>query len=44
MKRYFARLGLWGGSLLMVLAANLATALLGSDRAWTVTVANDQAQ
>lgn len=46
MKRYFARLGLWGGSLLMALAANLVAliaALLGSDRAWPVAVANDQA-
>ena len=45
MKRYFARLGLWGGSLLMALAANLVAliaALLGSDRAWPVAVANDQ--
>ena len=46
MKRYFARLGLWGGSLLMALAANLVAliaALVGSDRAWPVAVANDQA-
>lgn len=46
MKRYVARLGLWGGSLLMALAANLVAliaALLGSDRAWPVAVANDQA-
>lgn len=46
MKRYFARLGLWGGSLLMSLAANLVAliaALVGSDRAWPVAVANDQA-
>lgn len=46
MKRYFARLGLWSGSLLMALAANLVAliaALLGSDRAWPVAVANDQA-
>lgn len=46
MKRYFARLGLWGGSLLMSLAANLVAliaALAGSDRAWPVAVANDQA-
>lgn len=46
MKRYFARLGLWAGSLLMSLAANLVAltaALLGSDRAWPVAVANDQA-
>lgn len=46
MRRYFARLGLWGGSLLMALAANLVAliaALLGSDRAWSVAVANDQA-
>ncbi len=46
MKRYFARLGLWGGSLMMTLAANLVAliaALLGSDRAWPVAVANDQA-
>lgn len=45
MKRYFARLGLLCGSLLMVLAANLVgltAALLGSDRAWPVAVANDQ--
>lgn len=46
MIRYFARLGLWGGSLLMALAANLIAlfaVLLGSDRAWPVAVANDQA-
>ena len=46
MKRYFARLGLWSGSLLMALVANLVAlgaALLGSDRAWPVAVANDQA-
>lgn len=46
MKRYFARLGLVAGSALMALAGNviaLAAALLGSDRAWPVAVANDQA-
>lgn len=46
MKRYFARLGLWFGSALMTLIANLVAlgaALLGSDRAWPVAVANDQA-
>lgn len=46
MRRYFARLFLVSGSLLMVLTANLVAliaALCGSDRAWTVAVANDQA-
>lgn len=46
MKRYVARLALWSGSLLMALAANLIAlfaVLLGSDRAWPITVANDQA-
>lgn len=45
MKRYFARLGLLAGSMLMGLAGNaiaFAAALLGSDRAWPVAVANDQ--
>lgn len=47
MKPYFTRLALWAGSLLMVLAANLIArfaALIGSSRAWPITVANDQAQ
>lgn len=46
MKRYFARLGLWFGAALMTLVANLVAliaALVGSDRAWPVAVANDQA-
>ena len=46
MKRYLARLGLLAGSMLMGLAGNaiaLIAALLGSDRAWPVAVANDQA-
>lgn len=46
MTRYLGRLGLLVGSMLMALAANLIaliTALLGSDRAWPVAVANDQA-
>lgn len=46
MTRYLARLGLLLGSLLMAVAANLVAlfaALLGSDRAWPVAVANDQA-
>ncbi|MDD5175758.1 MAG: hypothetical protein PHQ05_04975 [Sterolibacterium sp.] len=46
MKRYFAHLGLWFGSLLLALLANLialGALLLGSDRAWPVAVANDQA-
>lgn len=46
MKRYLARLALLTGSLLMALAANaiaLLAALAGSDRAWPVAVANDQA-
>lgn len=45
MKRYFARIGLLVGSMLMVLVGNivaLGAALLGSDRAWPVAVANDQ--
>ena len=46
MKRYMARLGLLAGSMLMGLVANivaLGAALAGSDRAWPVAVANDQA-
>lgn len=46
MRRYCARIGLLFGSMLMGLAANaiaLVAALLGSDRAWPVAVANDQA-
>lgn len=46
MKRYFSRLGLWFGSFMMALVANLialGAALLSSDRAWPVAVANDQA-
>lgn len=46
MKRYLARLGLLAGSMLMGLVGNaiaLGAALLGSDRAWPVAVANDQA-
>lgn len=46
MKRYFARILLWSGSLFMVLAGNLialVAVLAGSDRAWPVIVANDQA-
>lgn len=45
MKRYFARLGLLVGSLLMALAANgiaIVAALAGSDRPCPVAVANDQ--
>ena len=41
-----ARLGLLAGSMLMGLVANivaLGAALAGSDRAWPVAVANDQA-
>lgn len=46
MKRYFARLVLVAGSALLALAGNLiamTAALMGSDRAWPVAVANDQA-
>ena len=46
MKRYLSRLVLWFGSLLMALSANLIAlfaVICGSDRAWPVTVANDQA-
>lgn len=46
MKRYGARLLLLAGSAAMALAANaiaLVSALFGSDRAWPVAVANDQA-
>lgn len=46
MKRYCARLGLLFGSILMALAGNLialGAAIVGSDRAWPVAVANDQA-
>lgn len=45
MTRYFARLLLWLGSLIMMLAGNLialVAILFGSDRAWPVIVANDQ--
>lgn len=46
MKRYFARIGLLFGSMLMALAGNLialGAAIIGSNRAWPVAVANDQA-
>ncbi|MDR2882091.1 MAG: hypothetical protein LBV29_09390 [Azoarcus sp.] len=46
MKTYFIRLGLWAGSFLLALLANLiafGAALAGSNRAAPVTVANDQA-
>ena len=46
MKRYCARIGLLIGSMMMALAGNLialAAAVIGSDRAWPVAVANDQA-
>lgn len=46
MKRYCARIGLLLGSMLMALAANLVAlgaAFIGSNRAWPVAVANDQA-
>ena len=43
MKRYFARLGLWGGSLLMTLAANLVAliaALVGRSGSEDETVSS----
>ena len=46
MKRYCTRLGLLFGSMMMSLAGNLialGAAIIGSDRAWPVAVANDQA-
>jgi hypothetical protein len=46
MKRYCARIGLLFGSMLMALAGNLialGAAVIGSNRAWPVAVANDQA-
>ena len=46
MKRYLARIGLLAGSMFMALTGNaiaLIAALVGSDRAWPVAVANDQA-
>jgi hypothetical protein len=46
MKRYCARIGLLFGSMMMSLAGNLialGAAIIGSDRAWPVAVANDQA-
>lgn len=46
MKRYCARIGLLVGSMLMALAGNmiaLGAAVIGSNRAWPVAVANDQA-
>lgn len=46
MTRYLTRVLLWLGSLAMVLAANVVAGiavLAGSDRAWSVIVANDQA-
>ncbi len=46
MKRYCARIGLLIGSMLMALAGNLialGAAVIGSNRAWPVAVANDQA-
>ena len=46
MKRYCARIGLLFGSMLMALAGNLialGAAIVGSNRAWPVAVANDQA-
>lgn len=45
MKRYFALIGLLLGSMLMALVGNLialVAAVVGSNRAWPVTVANDQ--
>lgn len=45
MKRYCTRIGLLLGSILMTLAGNLialGAAILGSNRAWPVAVANDQ--
>lgn len=46
MKRYCARISLLIGSMMMALAGNLiaiAAAIMGSNRAWPVAVANDQA-
>lgn len=46
MKSYCARIGLLIGSMLMALAGNLialGAAVIGSNRAWPVAVANDQA-
>ena len=46
MKRYCARIGLLIGSMMMALAGNLialGAAIIGSNRAWPVAVANDQA-
>ena len=46
MKSYCARIGLLVGSMLMALAGNLialGAAIIGSNRAWPVAVANDQA-
>lgn len=45
MKRYCARIGLLFGSILMALAGNMiamGAAVIGSNRAWPVAVANDQ--
>ena len=45
-KRYCARLGLLIGSMMMALAGNLialGAAIVGSNRAWPVAVANNQA-
>lgn len=46
MTGYCARIGLLFGSMLMALAGNLialGAAVIGSNRAWPVAVANDQA-
>ena len=46
MKRYCVRIGLLIGSMMMALAGNLialGAAIVGSNRAWPVAVANDQA-
>ena len=46
MKSYCARIGLLFGSMLMALVGNLialGAAVIGSNRAWPVAVANDQA-
>ena len=46
MKRYCVRIGLLIGSMMMALAGNLialGAAIIGSNRAWPVAVANDQA-
>lgn len=45
MKRYLTLIALLAGSMLMALAGNLialCAAILGSNRAWPVAVANDQ--